>query len=461
MILTLTWVTPFLPPPPAGGRRQTCGGVACARRVLTGLMKGNTLAKTLAYYGGMVKKAEQGRRPWKSPDAEPEYRGSRDPYLWGDHYDDVRAMLADDLGAAVSKRAFDHLVHIWPKGLAAVRDDRDRWMPLLRQKYEISLEDFAPRQSRRRRDLEVPPDVRDQALAHLVAARIERQARLSPLTHEFRERVLGGRLVEPQQIPDWVQSQAMAEGEPSVSVAYMPVPVLNGGRPAWQELLFTPLTRESFAAWLRDLAEVVESCPESELQMPQLVGGEPFELRYCAPGASVLSRPIRYDGVLAALKYAVSGTFGVCQITGWQEHEGVAFVLSGWVPPRPRLALEAYRYPSQLLARGRATIDLDLRVPARELAATYARIREEYIQGADRPMLAKHLELAVFTERLLDEDLTWPQRRTRWNVTVPRKWRYQTKNDPRAKRFALESRRAWARLTGETWPSSRVQQQER
>ena len=147
--------------------------------------------------------------------------------------------------------------------------------------------------------------------------------------------------------------------------AYLPVPVLNGGSPAWSDLLFTPLSRDTFAAWLRDLATVVESCPDGELQMPRLEASESFELRYSMPGGSIFSRPIRYDSTLAVLKDAVSGVLGVCNLTGWQEHEGVAFVLSGWVPPRPRLSLATYPYTFQLFAAGRTTIDCDLRVPPR------------------------------------------------------------------------------------------------
>jgi hypothetical protein len=368
----------------------------------------------------------------------------------------VRKRLEEDLGHSVQARVWNHLTRMSSEIMSLVRKDPVKWRALLRQKYEIAAEDLGAGRSHKKASLEVPADARETALAALLAARLERRPELNPPVHEFRRQVLHGQLLEPARIPEWVDGQAAKQGEPSMRAAYLPVPVLNGGRQAWSDLLFEPLSRDTFSAWLRDLAAVVEGLPERELQMPQLAASDAIELRYCAPSGSVLSRPIRYDGVLAALKEAVSGTLGVCKLTGWQEHEGVAFVLSGWVPPRPRLSLHVYPYTSQLFARGRIAIDLDLRVPPRELAATYARVRDKYAQGADRAVKPKYLNLAIFTEGLLDEHLTWPQRRAKWNATVARQWHYPIKKDPQAKRFALDSRRAWERLSGERWPASRT-----
>ena len=83
-------------------------------------------------------------------------------------------------------------------------------------------------------------------------------------------------------------------------------------------------------------------------------------------------------------------------------------------------------------------------------------MREKYFKGADRPVKPKYLKLAVFTERLLDEHLTWPQRRAKWNATVSRDWHYPTKTDPQAKRFALT-----AAAPGSGLPASRGNRAER
>ena len=84
---------------------------------------------------------------------------------------------------------------------------------------------------------------------------------------------------------------------------------------------------------------------------------------------------------------------------------------------------------------------------------------EQFVEGADRPMHPKHLELAIFTERTMDEELTWPERRVRWNaspgVAAQPDWRAR-EDDPKATQFALESRRAWERLTGESWTETRA-----
>ena len=59
-----------------------------------------------------------------------------------DRYDDLRAVLEADLGHAVHTRVWVHLTRVWPEGMVAVRRDTVRYLPLLRQKYEVSLQDL-------------------------------------------------------------------------------------------------------------------------------------------------------------------------------------------------------------------------------------------------------------------------------------------------------------------------------
>ena len=256
---------------------------------------------------------------------------SRDPY------GDVRQLLAKELGREVRQDAWSYLSVSCGPLVDAVRHDRARYLPQVRRSYEIydqmhPMPDIGYSKEKRSHkrtlddEVEKPADLRELALAKLAAARLERQLWRSPLADVFRQQELGGKLLEPQDIPRWVESRLQEEGQPSRPAPYMPIPTLNQGSSAWQDLLFKPLSRQTFAAFLHDLAQVVETCPDQDLQMPQLVGSDPLALSYCAPGGSVLSAPIRADGVLARLKNAVSGMLGLCKITGWQEHEAVAFL---------------------------------------------------------------------------------------------------------------------------------------
>jgi hypothetical protein len=62
----------------------------------------------------------------------------------------------------------------------------------------------------------------------------------------------------------------------------------------------------------------------------------------------------------------------------------------------------------------------------------------------------KHLALALFVDESRRSGLGWKELHGGWNESHP-EWRYETDNDPHARRFALEARRSWSRVTGETW----------
>jgi hypothetical protein len=91
-----------------------------------------------------------------------------------------------------------------------------------------------------------------------------------------------------------------------------------------------------------------------------------------------------------------------------------------------------------------------------EVAALYQDVRVSERGALERAMDERHLALAVFVDKSGTAGLRWKETRRRWNEAYPA-WRFETERDPHARRFALEARRSWSRVTGERWRDLRDQ----
>ncbi len=260
---------------------------------------------------------------------------------------------------------------------------------------------------------------------------------------EFRERFLGGQLIAAEQIPGWVAAQLAHEGAPAV--AYVRVALQEEDVPPFAEL---PLSRsaQAYGEWLAQKAERVRRDPASEL--PAGHADSPRALCYGAPGGRSEIVRIRSDGVLAELK-AVADNLRA-HFDGWLEEEAVAFILSGAIPPLDKLRAQTRR--GLYAAASRILLDVDPRTSAKEVAAFYNRLRLRWVKGRDRPMSAKHLALAVFTDANWGRGASWPELYGRWNAAHPEGDELHTEVPVR--QFAVECRDAWERVTGEPWPGS-------
>jgi hypothetical protein len=146
---------------------------------------------------------------------------------------------------------------------------------------------------------------------------------------------------------------------------------------------------------------------------------------------------------------------GIGRLAGWTEQGAVAFILCGRIPPY-RTTTVTTRFGA-FAAAARIELAVSANTPVEELIELYLQARAEVRGTFEREMDPKHLALAVFVDEFKESALGWKAVHQRWNERHPQ-WRYKTENDPHGRRFALEARRTWSRLTGEPWRDRRLQQ---
>jgi hypothetical protein len=288
---------------------------------------------------------------------------------------------------------------------------------------------------------ELPPDKRADALAEIVALRIEW---LLPAMRLFRERHLDGKPLGFEQMADWIKARRDAEGPPTT--AALAVPVTSYGD-------YPGGTREERRAyhldWLRRETERVLADPDAELPPSQVQS--PQRLDFYSPSGRIENLEIRGDGVLAWLKQ-IAADIADSFHTGWHEAEVVRFILTGAIPHVPLGRVEYS--PAVVPAASHIMMAVSPRLAPREVAALYATMRERIRLGRDRPFDDKHLALAVFLESARLSGASWVELREQWNERWQERqptWRYEPEADPVARRFSLEARTAWRRVTGSTW----------
>lgn len=278
---------------------------------------------------------------------------------------------------------------------------------------------------------------RARALAELCARQLDGYCGVE----DFRIRAgLAGKLIAKEQVVEWVLAQAAAEGPVAAHYVMVPEPDDDQWRWSWT------LDRESYAAWLIRLAEQIADDPTAEL--PAMKLHEPPVLQFAATERGPRRVQVRGDGLLARLKEVVSGEQGLCVFAGWSEHAAVAYVLSGELPASRNATVSVWRglYP----AAAQIELVLSANMTDKQVGELYHEVRSELRGAFERGMNEKHLALTLFIDELRDSGLGWKELHRGWNERHP-DWAYETEKDPHSRRFSLEARRTWSRLTGETW----------
>lgn len=268
---------------------------------------------------------------------------------------------------------------------------------------------------------EISPDKRLIALSRINAIEASR----IPDVATFRDEVLGGQLLDLEDVPAWIERQAEKDGKITKWV--------------WVKVK-APLPAETVEA-LSDKQRLLE------LARSSLDGKHDFALEglddilaYPVPNEPANRVYVNMAGILGRLK-GVTKTL-IKSYPWWQEAQAVAFILCGVIPPHSKgkgqISFSSARPP-------RIRLDLDPRLSSQEVAKFYASLRQVVFPGRDRDMGDKHLELAVFLAEY-PTGRTWPELMEVWNREKKKEWAY---NDFRW--FARDARSAWERVTGKDW----------
>lgn len=230
----------------------------------------------------------------------------------------------------------------------------------------------------------------DIVLSKLLAAEVSKL----PFVKQFRREVLGGKLLQPDEIESWIQATKEQDGPPT--------------RYAKRRVKSVTVT-ENLA--------IIPSFDETS-------GWEPIEHEYLSyPSKTGWAErvPINIDGILGRLKRIVHRII-TYYCPAWQEAQAVAFVLTGQVPIIPRV-----RYSVNVTFLGGpcwVTLKFDARITPQDLAREYSKIRRKIMGNSHaKPLTKKHQELAVFAAEHKD-GLTWEKLMHKWNEKFP-KWAYK------------------------------------
>lgn len=245
---------------------------------------------------------------------------------------------------------------------------------------------------------------REEVVSRLLAAEAARDEKV----RSFREEVLGGSLMKPQDVDRWIERQAREDGPPNL---WLTVPVPTG----YEVRSFTTFatTEPPLTISEKTPAILVEKRYLSYLRYGWVEPGE--DPRGWAPtaGGGVLDR-------LRQLSEALRRSYG------WSEAEATNFVLTGGIPVVRSIEIMS-SVPSGYRTLARISLTVDPALSPREVADHYRRMRGRILEGRHRELDDKHLHLAIFAaERPAGETLR--ERMAAWNKEYPN-WKYKTETN--------------------------------
>jgi hypothetical protein len=235
----------------------------------------------------------------------------------------------------------------------------------------------------------------DIVLSKLLAAKVSKL----PFVKQFRREVLGGKLLQPDEIEGWIQATKEQDGPPTRYAKIRAKKVnVTIDKDNWWPLKIMPA-----------------------FEADDVIGIEHEFLSYPSKKEWAECVPINVDGTLGRLK-SVAGRIIKYYCPAWQEGQAVAFILTGQTPVIPKV-----RYGVKLTSSGGpcwVTLKFDARIKPQDLAREYSKIRRKIMGNSHaKPLTKKHQELAVFAAEH-KEGLTWEKLMHKWNEKFP-KWAYK------------------------------------
>jgi hypothetical protein len=254
-----------------------------------------------------------------------------------------------------------------------------------------------------------------EAISQLLA----RQAARDPAVLDFRERVLGNKLLTREAVGPWIQSIAKTEG----STVWLSVPLDDG-----TAIEFTKDFQVSISPPIRQARAAL-----SHKILKYQVAGDEWTSAVTVRAGSRLD-------TLRHLSEALSKRFQ------WQKDQATVFVLTGLIPLVPRITMTVGA------AGGRIRLDISPHATPREVADTYRRIRGKMLGNGKRIKPITHEKALLATFRLTKaDDETWSDFQRRWNRAHP-EYKY---SPTRTKAFQRDAERAmqWLGRAASPFPS--------
>ncbi len=330
----------------------------------------------------------------------------------------VRQELARQLRADVDEDIWDYLVERGFVDEALLVES----MNSLIEEYQRlrAMQRTGRRRSGSPQPSELPPDERLNALSRWLA----RQAAERPDVRAFRDQDLDGKLLEPTQVSEWIESHVETDGTPTPSL--------------------TVTVPEGHEVEFYDDGYVGTSPPLTISREMPAFGVRGPEILVCAlPGIyGGITKPVARGGTLDILRGTAASLSDRFE---WNESLATLFVLTGLVPPIPRARIR-YRFHPGLPTGERVLLDVDSSLSPKQVMDLYRRARTKlpFRQGQRyRSMETKAVALAEFFDTM--QEGSWKERMKTWNTEhSDPKWQYTE-----VRNFARDCKHAARRLFGE------------
>jgi hypothetical protein len=260
----------------------------------------------------------------------------------------------------------------------------------------------------------VPAGKPFQALSRIIAALANREQAIK----DFRQEVLGGRLLTPEEVPQWIKSMSETEGL-SLQIAFT---VLQA--PGWEDEVVKQA--EAWAA-ARKQGKTYPASASRET------------LSYVVPDSECRSTAtINKRGILGRLKRLAAQYEAF-----WPEAWAVYFILTGEAYPVSYATVGRSLNP---FGTGKITLTVSPHITGDKVKGYFLEEKKRYLnetigQAKSRQLSDKHLALAVFAAEN-PVAYSWPGMMKEWNKQNP-KWKYKHSFN-----FARDCRRAYRNLTG-------------
>lgn len=323
--------------------------------------------------------------------------------VWDKIVDDGHIEIANDEEGIEEGAGLDYLIEV-------VKRELDSFNRYASQHPRLPKQQKSPETSPR----ELPPDGRFQALSEIVAAVISDEEDIK----SFRQEVLNGQLLKPQEVPEWINSTKKKEGH----------------------TLTVSLNVAAGDSWGKDLVEQAEQIV-LDAKKGKFTPGSTYgnvTLSYVDPGSEwqkVVS--INTSGILGRLKMLAKKYEAF-----WREAWAVHFILTG-----EACAISRARVTTKFNSYGIDKIGLEVSpyMSGDKVKKIFLEEKKKVLnltgKNRTRQLTKKHLMLAVFAVKVKK---SWQWKLRLWNKKYPR-WAYP---DTARSWFARDCRAAYERLTG-------------